>query len=104
MGLILFRYTPITENDFYNTIFRQIYGLPSEKSIDPHSLAVLYMVLAIGTLMDLDIPINSPQATQYYQLARKALGLETIFEEQSIPSIQALVRLILLYASRVLLY
>lgn len=41
--------------------------------------------------MDLSQPAHPPQATQYYQLGRAALGIKSVFDEQSIPGIQALV-------------
>lgn len=61
--------------------------------MDSHRLAVLYMVLALGTLLDLDKPALSADATRYYQLGRAALSLDSVLEAQSIPGIQALVRL-----------
>ena len=41
--------------------------------------------------MDLDQPYLSMTATQYYQLARAALSLDSVLENQSILAIQALV-------------
>jgi hypothetical protein len=84
------RYNPIEEDDFYQTIFREIYGLSTRNAFDSHCVAVLYSVLALGTLMDLEEPANSHQATRYYHLGRTALSVDSIFEEQSIPAIQAL--------------
>lgn len=60
--------------------------------MDSHRLAVLYMVLALGTLLDLDKPSLSAEATRYYQLGRASLSLDSVLESQSIPAIQALVR------------
>ncbi|KAF8196689.1 fungal-specific transcription factor domain-containing protein [Mycena galopus ATCC 62051] len=85
-------YTPINESDFYETIFRPIYDPDgSYGPISPHCLAVLYMVLALGTLVDLHMPAHSPEATEYYQLGRAALAIDSVLEEPSIPGIQALV-------------
>ena len=47
-------------------------------------------MLAIGALLDLDAPPHSYDASHYYQLGRAALSVDPIFEEQSIPAIQAL--------------
>jgi hypothetical protein len=47
-------------------------------------------MLAIGALLDLDAPAHSYDANHYYQLGRAALSVDSIFEEQSIPAIQAL--------------
>lgn len=51
----------------------------------------MYMILALGALLDPDRPPNSYDANLYYQLGRAALGVDSLFEEQSIPAIQALV-------------
>jgi hypothetical protein len=48
------------------------------------------MMLAIGALLDLDAPPHSYDANHYYQLGRAALSVDSIFEEPSIPAIQAL--------------
>ncbi|KAG5715994.1 hypothetical protein E4T56_gene2317 [Termitomyces sp. T112] len=85
-------YTPIPENDFLESVFRPIYDQDGafQSSVSAHSLAILFMVLAIGTLMDLDRPAHNPESMQYYQLARAAIALDPILEEQTIPGIQAL--------------
>lgn len=62
--------------------------------LSAHNLAVLFMVVALGSLLDLDAPPHSPQSMQYYQLGRACLTLESVLEEQSIPGIQALVSLL----------
>ncbi|KAJ6581244.1 fungal-specific transcription factor domain-containing protein [Mycena capillaripes] len=86
-------YTPINESDFYENIFRPVYDpdATSYESISSHNLSILYMVLALGTLMDLDMPAHSPEATEYYQLGRAALAIDSVLEEPSIAGIQALV-------------
>lgn len=86
------RYTPVSKNEFFEMVYRPIYntetGFPI---IGSHYLAIMYMVLAIGTLLDIDRPSHSQEATQYYELGRAALAVDSVFEEQSIPAIQALV-------------
>lgn len=82
------------EEDFYETVFRPIYQADTHLSddfIESHTLAVLYLTLAIGTLLDLDKPPLSLEASQYYQLGCAALSLHSLYEERSIPAIQALV-------------
>ncbi|KAJ7050558.1 fungal-specific transcription factor domain-containing protein [Mycena amicta] len=85
-------YTPITEADFYETIYTPIYDPngPTYESVSSHSLSVLFMVLALGALMDLDMPARSAEATEFYQLGRAALAIDSVLEEPSIPGIQAL--------------
>ncbi|KAF8627682.1 hypothetical protein AX15_004301 [Amanita polypyramis BW_CC] len=88
-------YTPISENEFYGTVFEPIYQ--HDKALSnttaSHRLAVLYMVLALGTLLDLNRPPHSPDAMHYYQLGRAALALESVLEEQSISAVRALLLL-----------
>ncbi|KAJ6624985.1 hypothetical protein B0H10DRAFT_1783893 [Mycena sp. CBHHK59/15] len=85
-------YTPISRSDFYDTIFQKIYDPhgSSYESVSSHNLAVLYMILALGTLVDLNMPAHSPEATEYYQLGRAALAINSVLEEPSIAGIQAL--------------
>ncbi|KAH9946504.1 hypothetical protein B0H21DRAFT_743137 [Amylocystis lapponica] len=87
-------YHPLPEAEFYERILPRIYEFSAESDHDPmdsHRLAILYMVLALGTLLDLDKPPLSSEATRYYQLGRAALSLDSILESQSIPAIQALI-------------
>ena len=87
-----FRYTPISEDDLYETIFRQIYD--PEPNFEPQSsqnIGVFCMVLAIGILLDLDKPAHSAEAMSYYHLARAALSIDSILDVQTIAGIQALV-------------
>ncbi|KAG6864621.1 hypothetical protein C0991_008242 [Blastosporella zonata] len=88
-------YTPIPEKDFLESIFRPVYDQEGafQASVSAHGLAVLLMILALGSLLDLDRPAHSPETMQYYQLARAALALDSVLEEQTIPGIQALVNL-----------
>lgn len=93
-GLTFYRYEPITESDFYEHMYRPMYGAAtsSEEPMTSHDLAVLCMVLALGSLLDLDKPIDVNEHSQLYQLGRAALSLDSVFEQQSIAAIQALVR------------
>jgi len=85
-------YSPISEEDLYETIFRQIYD--PEPNFEPQScqnIGVFCMVLAIGILLDLDKPAHSAEAMSYYHLARAALSIDSILDVQTIAGIQALV-------------
>lgn len=86
-------YTPIEQGDFYGSIYSRVFepdAGPDHDRIQSHRIAVVYMMLAIGALLDLDAPPHSYDASHYYQLGRAALSVDPIFEEQSIPAIQAL--------------
>jgi hypothetical protein len=52
---------------------------------------VLFMILALGTLFDPQMPPQSPEASHYYQLGRAALSLDSPLEAQSVIVVQALV-------------
>ena len=76
------RYTPISQTEFYETVFRPIYE--ADAVIGSHSLAIAFMVMAIGSLLDLDRQSHSPEASHYYELGRAALAVDSVFEEQVI--------------------
>ena len=56
-----------------------------------HQLALLFMVLAIGRLMDTKREAYNIDAEKYHQLARAALLMNPIFEEPTIYAVQVLV-------------
>lgn len=56
-----------------------------------HQLALLYMILAIGSLMDTTRPAYNVEAEKYHQLARAALFQSPIFEEPTLTAVQSLV-------------
>lgn len=55
-----------------------------------HQLALMFMVLAIGSLMDITRPAYNVDAEKYHQLARAALFQSPIFEEPTIGAVQTL--------------
>ncbi|KIM36145.1 hypothetical protein M413DRAFT_78578 [Hebeloma cylindrosporum] len=56
----------------------------------PHDLALLLVVLAIGSLVDLDLPPYSFEAQHYYRLSRATLALQPILGAQSVVTIKVL--------------
>lgn len=84
------RYTPISRTDFEEFVFRPIYDSDTDL-VDSHSFAVLYMTLALGTLLDLDLPAHNSKCMSFYQLGRAALAIDSVLEKQSMAAIQALV-------------
>lgn len=52
----------------------------------------MFIVLAIGSLMDIKRPAYNIEAEKYHQLARAALFSSPIFEEPTIHAVQVLVR------------
>lgn len=91
---LLGRYTPIPESEFNETVFSRFYKGAGYADQDPdysHKLSVLFMVLAMGSLLNVEDSMPSPDAARYYQLGRAALSLDSILEHHTIPAIQALV-------------
>jgi hypothetical protein len=56
-----------------------------------HRLSVMFMVLALGSLMDTRLPSFNVEAEKYHQLARAALFQNNIFDEPTLGAVQALV-------------
>jgi hypothetical protein len=56
----------------------------------PHDLALLFMVFAIGALVDLRQDPGNPEAEHYHQIARAAICLQPILEKPSLVTIQTL--------------
>ncbi|KAF8077997.1 hypothetical protein FPV67DRAFT_1557423 [Lyophyllum atratum] len=59
-------------------------------SYGPHDLALMLIVLGIGTLVDLNLPPYSLEAQHYYRLSRAALALQPVLGEQSVVTIKVL--------------
>lgn len=53
----------------------------------------MFIVLAIGSLMDTKRPAYNIEAEKFHQLARAALFQSPIFEEPTIHAVQVLVRI-----------
>ena len=97
-------YHPVTKEQFDTLIFARVYPYATSDSpvdaeadrdsgsFESHRLALLYIVLAVGILVDLTRPSHDPAAVRYYQLAKAALSLDPILEDPSTTGIQALVR------------
>ncbi|KAH7869540.1 uncharacterized protein C8R40DRAFT_739420 [Lentinula edodes] len=56
----------------------------------PHELALLYIVLAIGVLVDLSIEPLNLESQHFYHLARAALVLQPVLTESSVTTIKVL--------------
>ncbi|KJA18056.1 hypothetical protein HYPSUDRAFT_45638 [Hypholoma sublateritium FD-334 SS-4] len=84
-------YCPVPEEDFLEAVLRPLYESDNPlEPLAPHRMAVFWMVLAIGTLVDLDRPAHAPEAMKLYHYGRAALSIDSVLEEQSITGIQAL--------------
>ncbi|EJD41075.1 hypothetical protein AURDEDRAFT_186732 [Auricularia subglabra TFB-10046 SS5] len=85
-------YVLISKAEFSETIFTRVYGTdpPSVLSVSSHEMAMLYMVLAIGCMVDMTRPPYCVEASNYYQLARVALGLDSVIDHPTIHAVIAI--------------
>ena len=76
-------------------VFAQFYDPnaqpPTDDPILSHRLALMFIILAIGTLVDTNLPAYNLDAEKYHQLARAALFQNGLFDEPTINAVQALV-------------
>ncbi|KAF5316353.1 hypothetical protein D9619_006856 [Psilocybe cf. subviscida] len=56
----------------------------------PHSLATLYFVFALGSLLDLNLKPFNGEAEKYYDLGRASLSLRTVYDSPNMFSVKAL--------------
>ena len=88
-------YNIISLDEFNDTVFNQFYNPNILPDIDDpllsHQLALMFMVLAIGSLMDTKRVAYNIEAEKYHQLARAALFQSPIFEEPTLFAVQVLV-------------
>ncbi|KAJ7665739.1 hypothetical protein B0H17DRAFT_1184497 [Mycena rosella] len=61
------------------------------RPVTAHQLAVLYVILALGALVDLDLPSYSSEADHYFDLGCAAMSVESLFENPTVATVQGLV-------------
>ncbi|TFK26171.1 hypothetical protein FA15DRAFT_637937 [Coprinopsis marcescibilis] len=87
-------YNPIRKETFEEEVYSQFYkqneGPIPEEPIVYHRLSLLFMVLAIGSLMNTTLPAYNLEAEKYHQLARAALFHSSLFDEPTLNAVQAL--------------
>lgn len=87
-------YDPVPIDYFNEHVFFKIYApderSPVEEDLLSPRLSLIFMVLAIGTLMDTKQDAYNLEAERYHQLARAALFQGSLFDEPSLNSVQAL--------------
>lgn len=59
-------------------------------SYGPHDLALMLIVLGIGSLVDLNLEPYNLEAQHYYRLARAAMALQPVLGEQSVVTIKVI--------------
>ncbi|PCH44398.1 hypothetical protein WOLCODRAFT_76356 [Wolfiporia cocos MD-104 SS10] len=87
-------YNPLSRSMFDEQAYNVFYNTRDVPSLDDallaHQLALMFMVLSIGSLMDLARPAYNIEAEKYHQLARAALFQSPVFEEPTLAAVQAL--------------
>ncbi|EKM81408.1 hypothetical protein AGABI1DRAFT_125799 [Agaricus bisporus var. burnettii JB137-S8] len=76
------------KDDMLPVIYDKQKPIPGEDYSSPHDLALLFMIFAMGALVQAE-PSNA-QGEHFHQLARAALALQPILEKPSIVTIQTL--------------
>lgn len=56
----------------------------------PHELATFFFTLALGALLDLNLPPYNAEAEHFYDLGRAALSLQAVYESPSMSTVQAM--------------
>ncbi|KAI3612460.1 hypothetical protein WG66_009912 [Moniliophthora roreri] len=90
------QFGPILRDELIQDILTPIYkGLKERRDYDsiisPHKLAVLFAVLAQGSLVDLTLRPNNTEAESYFQLSRAAFSLRAVFDSPELATVQAVV-------------
>ncbi|KAJ7467109.1 hypothetical protein FB451DRAFT_1040695 [Mycena latifolia] len=68
------------------------------RSVTIQQMAVLYLIFALGSLVDLDLPPYSSEADQYFDLGRAAMSVRSLFEAPTVVTVQALVLMAIYYS------
>ena len=84
-------------------VYSHVYST-SSPAVSVDRLSLLFMVLALGTLLDLTKPYDIRSTEPYYQLGKAAFCLEPLIEAATIPTIQALVRVPFVFLAGVYLF
>ncbi|KAL4061907.1 fungal-specific transcription factor domain-containing protein [Scleroderma citrinum] len=69
--------------------FEGIIRIPTEDT-NPHHLALVFLIFAIGALVDLRQAPGNAEAEHYHHVARAAICLQSVMEKPSLETIQAL--------------
>jgi hypothetical protein len=87
-------YNPISGQSFDEEIYAHFYdpnaGPFSDEPMSCHRLSVMFMVMAIGSLMDTNLPAYNNNAEVYHQLAKAALFHHSFIDDPTIMAVQAL--------------
>ncbi|KAJ7502643.1 hypothetical protein B0H11DRAFT_1989462 [Mycena galericulata] len=91
--------TPIMREELVE-LLSQVYGSfdspqfssrPLQPPCSVHQMAVLYGVFALGSLVDLTLPPYNLESEFYFDVARAALSIVSVFDHPTIATVQSLV-------------
>jgi hypothetical protein len=95
--ILPFRFNPISISEFNTAIYSVLYRMEGSMPMceEPnvvvsHRLSVMFIVLAIGSLMDTRLPSYNVEAEKYHQLARATLFQNNVFDEPNLGIVQTL--------------
>ncbi|KZT40626.1 hypothetical protein SISSUDRAFT_447776 [Sistotremastrum suecicum HHB10207 ss-3] len=84
-------YDPLPDSyDFIQDLRMELYSAKFGDA-DPHRMSLLFIILALGSLVDLEERPYSESANRYYELSRASLSLRPVIEMASITAIQTLI-------------
>ncbi|KAJ3753187.1 hypothetical protein EV360DRAFT_53880 [Lentinula raphanica] len=87
-------YNPVSEDMFNYEVWSQFYepnaGLAVDYPLVSHRLSVMFMILAIGSLVDTSLTPYNVDAEKYHQLAKAALFQDSFLDAPTINAVQAL--------------
>ncbi|KAF7322074.1 Zn(2)-C6 fungal-type domain-containing protein [Mycena kentingensis (nom. inval.)] len=78
-------------------LLAQVYTSNAQRA-SAHQLAVVYLVFALGALVDLDLPSYSDAADQYFDLGCAAMSVTSFWDQPSVLTVQMLTLLATYYA------
>ncbi|KAF6752978.1 fungal-specific transcription factor domain-containing protein [Ephemerocybe angulata] len=88
------RYNPINIETFDEEVWSLFYGQQAgpiqEDPMVYHRLSLMFIVLAIGSLMDMTLPAYNLEAEKYHQLSRAAIFHSSLFDEPTLNAVQSL--------------
>ncbi|KII86663.1 hypothetical protein PLICRDRAFT_163895 [Plicaturopsis crispa FD-325 SS-3] len=80
------QYNPHPSESFFPNLLRHVYTAPLE-SLSPQRLGLLFMILAIGSLVDLKQPPDSPDGERYHHLARACVCETPVMEDTNVDTV-----------------
>ncbi|KAF7376610.1 Zn(2)-C6 fungal-type domain-containing protein [Mycena sanguinolenta] len=84
--------------ELLNLIYHPNTGSQHQSPATPQKIAVLYLIFALGSLVDLDLPSYNSDADHYFDVACAAMSIKPLFENPTVVTVQALTLISCYYA------